>query len=133
MSLSFLLPIIYRHILAVVHFNQNLQREVKTRAKDGHERTKVVYPKFKNGEATVRNIKVKQKFDYVGEIYNTFLDLTKDQLKEASVTLQDMAPSPMNSAFIEKERKEDAIAKKLQRDTMVLHDVPPTTPGIFVT
>ena len=30
--------------------------------KDGIEQVHVVYPKFKNGEAVVRNVKVQQKF-----------------------------------------------------------------------
>lgn len=42
-----------RHILAVVHFNLNLQRQVKCKESDGSERVRVSYPKFKNGEATV--------------------------------------------------------------------------------
>ena len=49
--------LILRHILATVHFNNNLQREIKE-STDGTEQVKVVYPKFKNGEATVRNIRV---------------------------------------------------------------------------
>ena len=52
----------FRHILAAVHFNFNLQREVKHREKDGAERVKVCYPKFKNGEATVRNVRVTQNY-----------------------------------------------------------------------
>jgi hypothetical protein len=47
----------FRHIVAVVHFNANLHRDVKEREKDRAERIKVVYPKFKNGEATVRQNK----------------------------------------------------------------------------
>ena len=49
--------LILRHILSTVHFNNNLQREIKE-STDGTEQVKVVYPKFKNGEATVRNIRV---------------------------------------------------------------------------
>ena len=52
---------VLRHILAVVHFNFNLQREVKKNA-DGVEGVKVSYPKFKNGEATVRNARITQNF-----------------------------------------------------------------------
>ena len=51
-----------RHILAVVHFNFNLQREVKHHGPDGVERVKVSYPKFKNGEATVRDVRVRPNF-----------------------------------------------------------------------
>ena len=42
-----------RHILAALHFNYNLHREEKVN-KDGSVPLKVTYPKFKNGEATVR-------------------------------------------------------------------------------
>ena len=52
----------FRHILAVVHFNFNLRRQVKCKESDGLERVRVSYPKFKNGEATVREVKVKADF-----------------------------------------------------------------------
>ena len=48
--------------MAAVHFNFNLHREVKRREKDGVERVKVSYPKFKNGEATVRDVRVESNF-----------------------------------------------------------------------
>ncbi len=50
----------FRHALAVIHFNENLNRQNKM--KNGIEQVHVVYPKFKNGEAVVRNVKVQQKF-----------------------------------------------------------------------
>lgn len=50
-----------RHILAALHFNYNLHREEKVN-KDGSVPLKVTYPKFKNGEATVRNLKIKPIF-----------------------------------------------------------------------
>ena len=49
-----------RHVLAVVHFNSNLDREDGTI--NGTTQVKVYYPKFKNGEAVVQNVKVAQKF-----------------------------------------------------------------------
>jgi len=52
----------HRHILAAVHFNYNLQRDVRRRNADDAEQIKVTYPKFKNGEAIVRNIRVSQNF-----------------------------------------------------------------------
>jgi hypothetical protein len=52
---------ISRHILAALHFNSNLQREIKTRP-DGTNQIAVVYPKFKNGQAIVRDVKVKPIF-----------------------------------------------------------------------
>ena len=47
-------------ILAALHFNFNLHREDKVN-KDGTVPLKVSYPKFKNGEATVRSRKVENK------------------------------------------------------------------------
>ena len=57
-----ILTIYYRHILAAVHYNFNLHRETKKRSADGEERIKVSYPKFKNGEATVREVRVQPNF-----------------------------------------------------------------------
>ena len=54
-------PIVFRHILAILHFNCNLQRDVE-KDKDNTEKVKITYPKFKNGEATVRQRRVKQNF-----------------------------------------------------------------------
>ena len=48
-----------RHILAALHFNFNLHREDKVN-KDGTVPLKVSYPKFKNGEATIRSRKIEQ-------------------------------------------------------------------------
>jgi hypothetical protein len=50
----------FRHAIAVIHFNKNLNRI--NRMKNGVEQLHVVYPKFKNGEAVVRNVKVQQNF-----------------------------------------------------------------------
>ena len=52
----------FRHILAVVHFNHNVKREKATVKQDGRQQMKVTYPKFKNGEATVRHVRIKQDF-----------------------------------------------------------------------
>ena len=47
--------------MAALHFNFNLHREDKVN-KDGSVPLKVSYPKFKNGEATVRSRKIEQNF-----------------------------------------------------------------------
>ena len=44
-----------RHILAALHFNYNLHREDKVNQDDSVS-VKVTYPKFKNGEGTVRSV-----------------------------------------------------------------------------
>ena len=56
----------FRHILAAVHFNFNLLRDTKKKA-DGSEQIHVIYPKFKDGEATVRDVRIEQNF---GEIHH---------------------------------------------------------------
>ena len=48
-----------RHILAALRLNFNLHREDKVN-KDGTVPLKVSYPKFKNGEATIRSRKIEQ-------------------------------------------------------------------------
>lgn len=58
---SLLCFFLYRHILAALHFNYNLHRDDKANEDDSVP-LKVSYPKFKNGEATVRTQKVEQNF-----------------------------------------------------------------------
>ena len=60
-SFLFLCFFLYRHILAALHFNCNLHRDDKVNEGDSVP-LKVSYPKFKNGEATVRSQKVEQNF-----------------------------------------------------------------------
>ncbi|XP_074631511.1 uncharacterized protein LOC141890044 isoform X1 [Acropora palmata] len=117
-----------RHILAIVHFNSNLQREVKKK-EDGVERVKVSYPKFKNGEATVRNARIVQNFDYVEEIFQMYLKASKDDLDDAASKLKRMVPAPMNS-MLDKQPRGEAIEKMEKRRSMVVADIPPTIPGI---
>ena len=52
----------FRHIIAILHFNKNCHRESQRNASDGSKQVSVVYPKFKNGEATVRDVKVRANF-----------------------------------------------------------------------
>lgn len=52
---------LYRHILAALHFNYNLHRDDKVNGDDS-VLLKLSYPKFKNGEATVRSQKAEQNF-----------------------------------------------------------------------
>ena len=53
--------IYYRHELAAIHFNKNLRRDIRTTEK-GEKQIRIMYPKFKIGEATVRDVRVKQNF-----------------------------------------------------------------------
>lgn len=46
----------FRHISAAIYLNYNLHRKM------GNKQVKLVYPKFKNGEGTVRDIRVQSNF-----------------------------------------------------------------------
>ncbi|KAK3755170.1 hypothetical protein QZH41_010695 [Actinostola sp. cb2023] len=121
-----------RQIIAVLHFNSNLQRDVRAKA-DGQQQLKVVWPKFKNGEATVRDVRVVPNFDYVEEIFQTMKDCLKEKtrLDAARGEILDMTPAPINT-MLERETREEALRKREQRKKMNMKDVPPTTPAAEV-
>lgn len=52
---------IFRTILAALHFNWNLNRETLKDA-DGNAKLRVTYPKFKEGEGTVREACIKPNY-----------------------------------------------------------------------
>ncbi|PFX24888.1 hypothetical protein AWC38_SpisGene10523 [Stylophora pistillata] len=56
-----------RTILAALHFNCNIKRETKVDEVE-NPTFRVTYPKFKDGEATVREAKVSANYDYVADI-----------------------------------------------------------------
>ena len=67
--------------------------------------------------------------DYVEEIFQTFLNASKDELINAAAKLNEKTPAPMNT-MLEKQSRDEAIKKKEEeRSQMVVKDVPPTTPG----
>lgn len=67
--------------------------------------------------------------DYVDEIYQTYVRASQNgSLKIAYEQLNKMAPAPMNT-MLEKERREIAVMKRNARKTIVVEDMPPTTPG----
>jgi len=68
--------------------------------------------------------------DYVEEIYQTFLNASKDDLRDATTKLKERTPAPMNT-MLEKQPREEAIQKRVERKKMTAKDVPPTTPGGF--
>lgn len=51
----------HRTILAALHFNYNLKRETKV-DEVGNPIIQVTYPKFKDGEASVREAKVSANY-----------------------------------------------------------------------
>lgn len=55
--LLFLLFLSYRHILASLHFNENVKRTPRSTL-DGKKYYRVTYPKFKLGEEAVKEVPV---------------------------------------------------------------------------
>ena len=53
--------LLFRTILSALHFNYNVQRESKVDV-HGQPKLTVTYPKFKGGEATVRERKVASNY-----------------------------------------------------------------------
>lgn len=49
--------------------------------------------------------------DYEHEIYQTFLNANKDELKDAATKLQKKVPAPMN-AILEKQSRVEALQKR---------------------
>ncbi|CAB4031651.1 Hypothetical predicted protein [Paramuricea clavata] len=97
--------------------------------KNGVEQVHVVYPKFKNGEAVIRNVKVQQNFDYVDEIYDTMVDaIVNKKLENEVKEIKKETPLPMNT-MLDKQPHSEAIKKKQSRESMPIVDVPPTNPG----
>ena len=62
------------------------------------------------------------------EIFQTYLKATKDDLNSAATKLKEKTPVPMNS-MLQKQPREEAIEKREKKRSMVVVDVPPTTPG----
>ncbi|XP_028415670.1 uncharacterized protein LOC114539104 [Dendronephthya gigantea] len=90
---------------------------------------KISYPKFKDGQATVRDVKKNQNFEYVDDIYQTFVRAySQKQLAEACVALDAMTPEPMNTMFENKEERMLAVEKQKARRSLVVENVPSTTP-----
>ncbi len=71
-SNNFTSQICFRTALAAIHYNYNIHREA-VKGKDGKDRSKVVHPKFKNGETTVRSISVPPNFGkhFTGQTSNS--------------------------------------------------------------
>ena len=62
------------------------------------------------------------------EIFQTFMNLSQEEMVNAATKLREKTPAPMNT-MLEKQSQDEAIKKKEERSQMVVKDVPPTTPG----
>ena len=65
---------------------------------------------------------------YVEDIFQTFLNASKEELVNAATELKDKTPPPMN-VMVEKQSRVEALKKKEARNKMVVQNVPPITPG----
>ncbi|XP_046845066.1 uncharacterized protein LOC124438917 isoform X2 [Xenia sp. Carnegie-2017] len=121
-----------RHILATIHFNNNLRRDVKMK-NDGSSQINVVYPKFKNGEGTARDVRVKPKFEYVDELFESVMLSIKDKdaLSNSQNLLKEMSSPPMN-VMLQKQPRSEVLLKQVRRKCIVVNDVPPSIPATSV-
>ena len=95
--------------LAALHFNENVKRKVATTS-TGEKRYKMTFPKFKKGEATVREIKQAATFRYVTSLIEEVMKSSESgQIEKLS-----QAPPPLTSAII-KPNKSDAVRSMLTR------------------
>ncbi|XP_046864281.1 uncharacterized protein LOC124458281 [Xenia sp. Carnegie-2017] len=103
-----------RHILASIHFNNNLRHDVKMK-NDGTFQINVVYPKFKNGEGTVRDVRVKSKFEYVDELFESVMLSIKDKdaLSNSQNLLKEMSPPSMN-VMLQKQPRAEVLLKQVR-------------------
>lgn len=57
----------FRHVLASLHFNENVQRQTQ-QSDDGEDCYKVTFPKFKLGEEVVREVAVPPTYGELGPV-----------------------------------------------------------------
>ncbi|CAG2218817.1 unnamed protein product [Mytilus edulis] len=100
--------------LAALHFNENNQREQAV-TKDGRARYKIVYPKFKKGDYSVKRILVDCTYDYVQTVMTTVMGLGKvSHMNEHGVKLLVEVPPPLCSEY-ERPDKEIAVQNLMSR------------------
>ncbi|XP_068759957.1 uncharacterized protein [Montipora capricornis] len=119
------LGMLCRTILAAIHFNYNLTREPKV-DKQGKPKLKVTYPKFKLGEATVREVRVAQNYDYVEELYATLIRTPREVLNRIQDELAEETPEALHTMLPDKEDKEAAKNNYHQRKAKETVLCPPT-------
>ena len=70
--------------------------------------------------------------DYVVDIYETLTTTPKEELNSLAETLKQEVPDPLHTMLVEKESKEEAIAKYRQRKEKETVICPPTCTGIII-
>eukprot|EP00794_Sanderia_malayensis_P016323 gene16323-biopygen12003 len=117
-----------RTALAAMHFNYNIKRNV-AKKRDGSRKVKIVFPKFKNGEATVRDKRIPPNFDYIQDIFQTMEEALQnpENLQSAASQLKRQTPQHMDT-MLPKQPREVALQQWLHKQSLVVVDVPSTNP-----
>ena len=110
----------YRTILAALHFNFNLQRGTK-KDKEGNEKLRLTYPKFKDGEVTVREVREKQNYGKsshrkVDELTMNSNVLTKLSIICLSNCFLDYVSEIFNTLACTKHKELKVLAEELKKD-----------------
>lgn len=103
-----------RHALAVLHFNENLQREPQL-SKSGEKYVKVCFPKNKVGDEVVRDVKVAPTYGYVSEILKVAQNLSKQKRSAIFKKYQAIAPGSLTEQFTTRKSKSEAVREKENR------------------
>eukprot|EP00112_Aurelia_sp_Birch-Aquarium-sp1_P000903 Seg1088.4 transcript_id=Seg1088.4/GoldUCD/mRNA.D3Y31 product="hypothetical protein" protein_id=Seg1088.4/GoldUCD/D3Y31 len=61
-------------------------------------------------------------------MYTLMVEASEEDLQSARRALEEKTPPPMND-MLERQSRDEAIAKKLSRKSMAVVDVPPTSQG----
>ncbi|XP_069110215.1 uncharacterized protein, partial [Argopecten irradians] len=99
-----------RLLLAAMHFNENSGRE-QSLTKEGIPKYNIVYPKYKKGEHTIRQMKIDQSFYYVENLMSVTTQITKKvrMHNNNSIRLPTSVPAPLCSDYLHPD-KEEAIS-----------------------
>ncbi|XP_028405222.1 uncharacterized protein LOC114527724 [Dendronephthya gigantea] len=112
-----------RHILASLHFNENINRKSQT-SKDGNAYVDVTYPKFKLGDEVVREVKVPPTYEYVTCIKEVLLTLSKADLTKIRNKYLAKVPAALNTQFADRKSKVDAVQDHEKRKQQVVELYP---------
>ncbi|KAK0135730.1 hypothetical protein N1851_028407 [Merluccius polli] len=104
-----------RLLLAVLHFNENGDRDV-SRTNSGEARYAVRYPRFRKGGWVVRPINEKPSYEYASALMVSLREAymrSPQSLQEDSNILSSAAPAPLSTHH--KIAKDEAVGEYLQR------------------
>ncbi|XP_068701666.1 uncharacterized protein [Montipora foliosa] len=103
-----------RHILAVLHFNENVHRDTQL-TKDGEKYYRVTYPKFKLGEEVVREVVRPPTYGYVEDMKKLLFTLTKPEMTEVYNRYAAKVPEPLSAQFKDRLDKPSAVKAYMEK------------------